>query len=442
MISKVLVLCAIFYGITTGGSDLTGRIWSVGELNNSSEDLIGYQIMFTSKDSARCLMECNTAFFLYAVDGQSIAFTYKSETIRFCSVTREGELVSALKKVNRTIAAGKTIYLLDDTDTLLSLVDAPKPPLSGTSWVLEELEHSSDNISGYWLAFSNDTLAKTHMHCNSCSYRYSINGDTITFAGGSCTVVACMPTNREGSFEKAMSKVTRWNRSGNRLFLMDSTDTLIRCIDSVVFALLRQPWILHSFKRDSSLIKIATPEKYALTFMVDGSVRVIIDCNTCDGLYSAANGISQLYMMQFACTNVLCGPDSQDIALTYMSLLNRVTGCSIRSDTLICYSTNGIALWFTRPTSSIGPLRSPRSVKARCPGIRIIRKKHALSIELENGALVDVRLINARGVCVKSSDRITGNQAVVHTVGLPAGVYLLRAVSGTGAWSMIQMRVL
>jgi hypothetical protein len=270
------------------------------------------------------------------------------------------------------------------------------------------------------------------MHCNSCSYRYSINANSIAFAGGNCTVVACMPANREGSFEKAMGNVTRWNRSGIRLFLMDSTDTLMRCIDSVVFALIRQPWILHSFKRDSSLIKINTPEKYALTFMADGSVRVVVDCNTCSGLYIAANGISQLYINQIACTKINCGPDSQGIALTYMSLLNTVTGCSIRSDTLICYSTNGIALWFTRPTASIEESRSYRSVEARGHGISIIHKNHAMVVRTERGTIVNAQLINVRGVCIRSEDRIINNRAMISTAGLPAGMYLLVVAGMTG----------
>jgi heat shock protein HslJ len=413
--------------------ELKGQTWYLQEFNHSDEDCRdkGYLLKFINDTIAECAMPCNTATFRYASMGASMTFTSRGTSLLPCTVTREFEFESAMKQVKRMIAAGKVVYLLDDTDTLLTFINSPKPLLSRTSWVLEELNHSSDNIAGYWLTFSNDTLAKTHMSCNSCSYRYTVNEKSIAFAGGICTEVACMPPNRESPFETALRQVTRWRQSNFRLLLMDSTDTLMSCIDSAVYALLQQPWLLHSFKRDSSLIKIDTPEKYALTFLADGTIRVVADCNTCTGSYSVYNGISQLYMSQFACTKVLCGPESQDLA--YLSLLKEVNGCRIRSDTLICYTPPGGTLWFTGPTASIGPSRSPKSVTVRSGGIKLYRIRNAMAIESNIGAIAAIRLINARGVCVRASENMAGNRAVVGTTGLPAGVYMVRVATGNGA---------
>jgi hypothetical protein len=318
MISKVLVLAVVLCGITTAGSDLAGRIWLVEDLNKSSEDLTGYRIMFTSKDSAQCKMECNTAFYLYAADGQSITFTFKGQTIRYCPDTRDEECVAAMKKINRMVTVENRIYLLNGDDTLISLMDSQKSPLANSTWSLEELNHSAANIQGYWLKFIGDTSATVHMQCNTCNYQYALGGQLLTFYFGmkGCTLLICQGNSREGDCESVMLKITRWAVAEHRLYLMDGTDTLAV---------------------------------------------------------------------------------------------------------------------FSEPSSAVGQPALKCQSGQRVTGICIKQKVGAFIVGSDKGSIEAVRLINARGVCVRASDRITGNQTVVHTAGLPAGVYIVRVATDKGA---------
>jgi heat shock protein HslJ len=301
--------------------------------------------------------------------------------------------------------------------------------LTGVTWLLEELNHSSANISGYTMQFTRDSTVSSHMDCNSCSYKYTASQQTISFRQGMCTMMACAGTSREGEFSTAIMSVAKWNIAGTRLFLMDATDTVMVFADSAASRLTGHPWLLYSIRQDSGRTKISNPENYTVAFHDDGSVGVKADCNTCGGTYSENPGASLLSISSLACTKMGCGSDSKGDL--FAAILGNVSRYSIKSDTLYCYVAAD-TLVFTGPSTAVRrnmPSASGASVKT---GISIILKNRMMTVRLKGNAIVHARLLDVRGVCVRSQDRIVDNRVVFSTAGLPAGVYLVRMRTGSG----------
>lgn len=418
-----------FAGSAAGTADQT---WYVREFNHSTQECQGtaYRIQFVNDTLALCATSCNTLMFRYDTDGPALAFAFRGSTVRYCPVSREFEFMNTLTRVQRKIVSGHSILLLDDSDTLIVCTDIPLSPLEGITWIPEELNRSGDNLKGYLLKFINDTNVTARLHCNRCFFPYKLRADSIAFAAGACTEIACIDPNREQEFGETMRQVRTWTRSEFRLFFMDGRDTLMRCVDSAVFALLGQPWLLRSFQKDSTRTVIDTPEKYTLTFLPDGLVRVVSDCNTCNGSFTASDGIAQLAVKQLACTKVNCGPSSHDI--TYSWLAGSIGGCVLRSDTLMCISLSGSILIFTRATTSAIPHTAPGSAEKPDAGISIARRGTTLMIRSKYGSLSEILLYNARGVCVRRTEGKPSVRAVVSTENLPDGAYIVVAGAKNG----------
>jgi heat shock protein HslJ len=301
--------------------------------------------------------------------------------------------------------------------------------LTGIAWRLEELNHSSENLRGYQIRFIDDSIAQCDMHCNSSIFRFTVEDQSMTFAFRTVSLAVCAFGNRENEFITAMGKVTRKNTLGTRVYLMDTTDTLMVLSDSAASRLTGHSWLLQSFRQASSRTTVPNPENYTVNFKDDGTVSAKADCNTCGGRYNENSGTSLLSISALACTKMLCGPDSKGDL--FAGMLSRVNGYLRASDTLYCFA-DADTLVFTGLSAAIGWNRTSGSGPSITAHFSVIVKNQILSVSLEGDVLTHIRLFDVRGVCVRSVDRIVDNRVKIGTTGLSAGVYLVRVNTMSG----------
>ncbi len=70
------------------------------------------------------------------------------------------------------------------------------------------------------------------------------------------------------------------------------------------------------------------PEKFTVTFLPDGKVEVLADCNRCNGAYTLDGG--KITIEIALCTRAFCGEDSLDGK--FLEDLNRGTGIGLKEN--------------------------------------------------------------------------------------------------------------
>ncbi len=97
--------------------------------------------------------------------------------------------------------------------------------LAGTSWVLQAIEYSAQNVIQiqeiFSIVFNGDGTITMEVDCNNCSGTYVSSTDgTLSFAAEmSCTEVACEPNSRDAEFHAALQSASRYEINGNSLLI-------------------------------------------------------------------------------------------------------------------------------------------------------------------------------------------------------------------------------
>jgi len=304
---------------------------------------------------------------------------------------------------------------------------------NGTLWRLEELNHSLTNIPCYALRFSSDTMADFRMAINAGYYKVKADSVNIKFTLSAITLIVL--SGREPEFLAAMDSVVQWKAAGRRLFLMSSTDTVMKYIDQSALCLCGQSWQLQSIwqkskKPQSGRTVITEPDRYAAKFDSQRSLQIRSDCNTCGGTYSSTAidfSSGTISVTLAGCTKVDCGPDSKDSLFT--AVLGETTGYLRSNDTLFCFANPDTLVFMPAP---VGAYQTRPGSRILTPSRQysISIKNQKINIDYLNKTVETMRLLNNKGVVLRS---ITGMSGMAIR-GISMGTYVLaiRFFDGAG----------
>ncbi len=106
--------------------------------------------------------------------------------------------------------------------------------LTGTTWILETIQYSSQNIiqveNTFSMNFHEDEILVMVVDCNSCSATYSLGSNNqLTIDGNTaCTEVDCGPDSLDDQFHAALATVSSYELDGStlRLIFNNASSTL------------------------------------------------------------------------------------------------------------------------------------------------------------------------------------------------------------------------
>ena len=70
-------------------------------------------------------------------------------------------------------------------------------------------------------------------------------------------------------------------------------------------------WVLQTIRYPGRTVTIE--ETFTMLFNNDGSLDMVVDCNTCGGSYALGDNNAISFPGALGCTEVACGPDSKDV---------------------------------------------------------------------------------------------------------------------------------
>lgn len=106
-------------------------------------------------------------------------------------------------------------------------------------------------------------------------------------------------------------------------------------------------WV-KSVAPDGSTLTVPTPERYTVTFLTDGTLAIVADCNTGSGAYRRDG--ANLSIGPIATTLIACPPDSLDARFT--AELQQVTAYRLSDGELILTLKDGGRMHFTASTTT------------------------------------------------------------------------------------------
>lgn len=427
---KMSMAIALFLAVgVMAQAQLTGITWTLTTLNGTMVDVGKYTIKFEVTQVATGLDDCNSCTWTYSANDASIGIAIAMCTPVVCpDPTRSLEYQDALGLAATYAVNGARLFLIWNADTVAAFVDAAaaaRVPLEGT-WRLDKLNKSAANIAGYTLTFTSDSTCVTRMQCNSCQYRCEASLKTILFFGGMCTLVACQAGSREGECTAAIEKAAKWTIAMNKLYLMDSSDTVLEY--SLVSGLAEKLWLLQSIRQASGRTVIAFPENYTANFDLSGNVTLKADCNGCTGSYTENAAAATLMITGLGCTKIACGAGSQ--GALFSSDLGNVRKFAIKGDTLLCYAGADTLVF---KTSSSGVIRGGFTPALARKGLTVAIREGTITVQSGFGAIAEARLIDLRGSCITQVLQPAQQSVCIRAPGIQAGTYLLQLKTGVGS---------
>jgi heat shock protein HslJ len=425
-----VAIALLLAGGVLAQAGLTGITWTLTTLNGTSVEAGKYTIKFNGNGEASGAVDCNSCGWSYTASGQNITITPGMCTMMAClGPTRDFEYMEALGLAATYAVSGARLFLMKNADTLAAFLDpagGARVPLAG-AWRLDKLNKSAANIAGYTLTFTSDSTCGSHMQCNSCQYRYDATLKTISFSRGMCTLVACQGSSREGEYTTAIGAVTKWAIAGDKLYLMNSSDTLLE-YSLVASSLAGKLWFLQSIRQASGRTTITTPENYTANFGVNGNVAVKADCNTCSGPYTENAAAATVVITGLGCTKMMCGAGSKDAL--YTSILTSVQKYAIKGDTLFCYAGADTLVFSTSFTGVIKGGIAPALARK---GFDVVIREGTVTVQSGSGAIVEAGIIDLRGSGVTQVSQPAQKSVCIRASGIPAGTYLLHLKTSAGS---------
>lgn len=104
-------------------------------------------------------------------------------------------------------------------------------------------------------------------------------------------------------------------------------------------ALIGITWVLQTIRYPANTVTVE--RTFTMLFNSDGSLDMVVDCNTCSGSYSIGdnNGIS--FPGAFACTEADCGPASEDTE--FHDAMDSVSRYEVSGNTMRLHFNNQVS---------------------------------------------------------------------------------------------------
>jgi heat shock protein HslJ len=286
----------------------------------------------------------------------------------------ESELTAALSKSVRFSLVNTQLQLFDASNTLLATF-APEAnnALIDVIWEIRAVIDEQGNIvaltpgSNASLEFNADGMVNGFTGCNNLSGSYTLNDTQLTFGPLASTKRACVEpaaNQQEQQILAALGKVSALRQQGNLLTLLASDGSTL--IELTVLANAPQPspspvppgstgssqttnieaiwrWV-ETRNSDGTLITVADPQRYTVTFGPNGVLGLQADCNSVGGSYT--HNDPQISLQLGPSTMIGCPEDSQvDLFLRDIGSVDTV---ALNGNQLVLRTPAGVEMVFER----------------------------------------------------------------------------------------------
>ncbi len=386
-----------------GDDALIGTLWQWTEFQDSSgaNDIAvpnpeQYQLLFLPDGMYAFRADCNTGSGGYEVDGASLTILPGITTLAAC-----GE--DSLDLVYLQLLGETATYVIDDDGNLVlnlmadagnmvfgSAGAASELPTPGTGeaetateapanlvntlWQWTEFQDTSgvnsftvDNPEQYQLLFLPDGVYAFRADCNTGSGGYEVDGASLSILPGITTLAACGEDSLDTQYLQFLGDTASYVidddgnlvlnlmvDAGNMIFSNAGTaDELPAAVapetEAPAEAVAANPlegssWQWTNF-RDPKQDFAPPSDQYTITFLPDGQVGVMADCNNGSGSYSV-NG-SSINISILVTTAAACGEGS--LGDTFIEKLNFAGLYAVDGNTLrIDLMADGGTMTFTR----------------------------------------------------------------------------------------------
>lgn len=186
--------------------------------------------------------------------------------------------------------------------------------LKGDVWMLFELvdgngkNHDIDNGKNYTVEFKDGGQAAIRADCNDCGSNYTSSGEELSMSVGRCTRKLCSPGSKDQEFLNGLWNAKSWERAGNTLLLKNSSGKVILSFINGKKTSGPDEDLYDDWELESVLLEDGDgPDvkgEYRFYLRKDGGVSYNIDCNGCNGSFTATDAAISLGMSM--CTSMAC----------------------------------------------------------------------------------------------------------------------------------------
>jgi len=238
---------------------------------------------------------CNQWFSDVKIDGDAMVFGPIGSTMMACdepSMSFERQYLAYLADVQRWAISDGQLQLADANGAVLLVFS------SGALGTIEGIDwRASELLDGPTLAAIPAQVTVTlrlqdgetsgNAGCNGYFGSYALQGASLTFGAMASTKMACPEPQMEveSAWLTTLGLVTSWRMDGERLQILDGTDTVLAVLDPLTTNAVVGSWDVAEIADGSGAIVLLGETQANLTFGEDGSLTGSTGCNTISGSY-------------------------------------------------------------------------------------------------------------------------------------------------------------
>jgi heat shock protein HslJ len=229
-----LALAACAASSTSSGTEITGTIWILTELNGNPP-VAGSSItaMFTQDGKISGTAGCNQYLGSYRISGNTISISGTlATTLMMCEIslmTQETAYLEALQEAKSYSTMGDQLSLINPDNAVSAVFKAQKQDLAGTSWEVITYNNGKQAVTSVMAGtsltadFGADGTLSGKSGCNSYSGSYKVEGSKISIGPIASTKMYCNEPagvmEQETQYLLALESAATYRIEGNSLEL-------------------------------------------------------------------------------------------------------------------------------------------------------------------------------------------------------------------------------
>ena len=290
-----------------------------------------YTLTFNADGTISAQLDCNHGAGGFTEDGPMLSFGPIASTMMLCpDDSQVTEFAQNLDIVVSYVLQDGNLYLAMFADTGIMAFTplaeeaeaADAPALAGTSWQWIKTVYGDETTidvadpSRYTLTFNADGTISAQLDCNRGAGGFIQDGPLLAIGPVATTLMACPDDSQAFEFGRDLESVVSFVLQDGNLHLALFADSGIITLaplaeeeDMATLAGTAWQWVKTEYG-DDSVIEVADPSRYTLTFNADGTLTAQLDCNR--GMGSFTQDGPMLSFGPIASTRMACPSDSQD----------------------------------------------------------------------------------------------------------------------------------
>lgn len=165
--------------------------------------------------------------------------------------------------------------------------------LTGTHWVLRELNGSAVEGPAITAAFGSDGAVSGTGGCNTYGSTVTIDGDSIEFVAPRSTMMACDEATmaNEAAYFEALIAARQFEMADEQLTILDESGTALAVFGVQAQDLAGSSWTVTGYNNGKeAVVSVLTGTTLDLTFNDDGTLNGNAGCNVVRGSFTTEDG--------------------------------------------------------------------------------------------------------------------------------------------------------